>query len=111
MAVTIAFFLHIYMSGVTYLQPELAIKNVHYIILYPGEETQIKFRGTIENSGGAPAHQVVVTVFWEEMDGTEHIDSVNLGTIANDSSKPFEIVFTVDHMITVKYHVQYLEYA
>ena len=92
-------------------KPNLKIIGINYEFSSYDGGNHLIFKGSVVNSGRAPAQDVKVHVIWTEYDGTLYQKFVNIGEVSQKSDKTFEIDFYVDHLITLKYHTQWVEFS
>ena len=107
----VAVIMGFYLFGRAEARPELKITSIYYEWASYEGENQLVFNGYVANMGTASANEVIVSVLWAEFEGAEHIGSVNVGIIPKKSTKPFQIVFNLDHLITVKFYIQWVEFS
>ena len=97
--------------GMIQVYPEVEILGFSYdIMTYEGTQHQI-FSGNIQNSGGAPAHDVIIHVSWFDGHINEYVDSLYIGTLEPGESKPFKIVFETKDVYLVQYYTKWFEYT
>ena len=78
------------------------INGFDYEVTQDASACEAHFKGTFTNPRDKMVNNVTIFVYWNEADGEEHIESMNLGNVPGKSNVEFDIVYERDYLIVIK---------